>query len=142
MFVPIDDWFELHPQDDPNIFYRKLSCMSKSNLNANLKKFHRYETYCNVLKFHSVACDRPETNVRVTYNDKNGWHLSCCLKSIPREDFDRDVCSCEEDIAHPQRFFHKLERDQMHRCKLCKRFTPDSQEEVEMVNPSEREIDK
>lgn len=117
MWVPLDDWFELHPEDDPNTFYRKLICMSERHLNTNLKKFHRYETYFNVLKFHLMACRRPETNVRVTYNDENGWHLSCCLKSVPIY-HEGEICTCEKDITNPQQFFSKLESE--HRCKLCK----------------------
>lgn len=134
--VSVDVWCD--PEDDPNIFYRKLSFMSKRHLNANLQKFYQYETYCNILKFHLAACERPETNVRVIYNDINGWHLSCCLKSIPIYHECYDACSCKEDIANPQQFFHKLERDLLYRCKLCKRFDPEWEEsckEVEKVNP-------
>lgn len=112
----LGDWFELHPEEDPNIFYRKLSCMSERHLNINFYKFQQYSTYFNVLNFHLTACKKPETNVRVTYNDKNGWHLSCCLKSVPIY-HEGLVCSCREDIANPQKFFSKLENN---RCKLCK----------------------
>lgn len=129
--ISVDDWFQLHPEDDPNTFYRKLACMPERHLNENLKRFHRYETYCNVIKFHLTASKKPETNVRVTHNDKNGWHLSCCLKSVPIYQ-EGEICSCEEDISNPQHFFSKLENE--HRCKLCK--LPEWKEEV-----SKREIE-
>lgn len=146
MMIPADVWCD--PEDDPAIFYRKLSCMSKRHLNFNLQKFYQYETYCNILKFQLAACERPETNVRVIYNDTTGWHLSCCLKSIPiyREDYDREACSCKDDISNPQQFFHKLERDHLNRCKLCKRFDPEWEEgtgskEVNTLNPGKRETE-
>lgn len=126
----------LLPDDPPEIFYEKLT--HESHLEENVQRFEKYEQYCKLLKFFEAASKRPEMNIRLVYNDRYGWHISSCFKSVDVEDANKEPCTCQEDIANPDIFFLNIQREvkKLLRCKVCKHFT------VDWENIFPRETDK
>lgn len=124
----------LSPDDEPNLFYEKLAYIPEERLSGEILRFENYTWYATLLKFHQAALRRSDVNVRLTYNNRYGWHISSCLRSLPdAKDVYRDKCTCEQDISRPDTFFYVMQRDQIFRCKLCKRYVPDW-EEIEGSN--------
>ena len=114
----------LLPDDKPEDFYYKIRLTPMESLESRLRNFERYEQYYHILRFSLEAKRRPGANVSVVFNDSSGWHLSCCLRSVPMLQVDDVDCTCAEDIRDPDNFFRKLESENQHRCKLCKLYAP------------------
>lgn len=133
------DWKQLvslNPDDRDEIFCKKLSVIPIHNLPAEISKFETYTKYLPLLKFHRATLRRPEMNVKLVYNDKYGWHISSCLKSI--SDTSEEKCTCEKDVLNPKKFLLEIETDfrlkqnwvkkfirNGKRCKICKHYKVD-----------------
>lgn len=122
------DWLKLinvSPDDDSETFFKKLTFLSEAQVAKSVQRFEKYAMYYRVLRFHKVALQQSDLNIRIKYNYRYGWHLSSCIKSLPDEYNIRVQCTCDADIADPDTFFYTLTRDSLLRCKLCKNFIPD-----------------
>lgn len=124
------DLISLSPDDEPAVFYQKLTCISEKKLEEELERFKRYARYTKLLKFQVYALRRPEMNVQLTYNNKYGWHSSSCIRSLADEEkyVKLDKCTCEADFDNPKDFFDRINHEIMFRCKLCKRHIPEWEE--------------
>ena len=120
--MSVVDLIALLPDDKPDIFYQKMICLPESRLNEEVLKFERYEKYAKILRFHESLLKRPDVNVRVLHNDRNGIHLSCCDKSISNISENIILCTCEQDFNNIDTFFWGIKRDEFDklRCTLCK----------------------
>lgn len=133
------DLIQLQPDDDPDTFYRKLSLLPESRVVKEVQRFERYARYAKLLKFQQVALRRSPLNIRLTYNDRYGWHTSSCIRSLRDEQKYSilDKCTCEEDLNRPKKFFEKVEDEIDTRCKLCKRHIPEWEEVAPMAGPEQ-----
>ena len=115
----------LLPDDPPGIFYEKL--IHEKQLERDQQRFEKYQLYHKLLKFYQATLRRPEMNIRLVYNDRYGWHISSCFKSVEIEEANKYPCTCQEDIANPDIFFLKVQREveKLLRCKVCKHFAID-----------------
>lgn len=118
------DLIHLNPDDDSSTFYKKMLCIQANKLEKDIERFEKYEKYLNLLKFHQATLKRPEQNIRLTYNNKYGWHTSSCVKSLPEKRY-KHPCTCEEDFTCSDCFFYRVEKEKsIYRCKLCKMYFP------------------
>lgn len=122
------DWIKLSPDDDPELFYKKLSYLSKDRVKGYVKQFKKYAKYWTLLRFQQEVLRRPTLNVSITYNKRYGWHISSCLRSLPRENTGRNVCTCKKDFTQPFLYFYKVTREVKQpfkdRCTVCKGYDP------------------
>lgn len=120
--VDAAECIQLSPNDDPELFYKKLLYLPEHKLEETVKRFKKYAKYWMLLNFHQDVLRRPTLNVRLTYNKRYGWHISSCLKSLPNAG--KDVCTCQTDFARPYFYFYKMERETRQyfkdRCTVCK----------------------
>lgn len=135
------DLIQLHPDDEPDIFYRKLSILPETTIAKEVQRFEKYAWYAKLLKFQLAVLRRPQLNVRLVYNDRYGWHTSSCIRSLRDEQkyINLDKCTCEEDLSRPKKFFEKVEDEIIVRCKLCKRFIPEWEQVAPMTDPEASE---
>lgn len=116
------------PDDDPETFFKKLHHLSENVMVQTIQRFEKYDRCAKLLKFHLAALQQPELNVRLVYNDKYGWHVSSCIRSLPEEGqiINLSECSCEADFDRPKAYFAKIKKyeELICRCKLCKRYIP------------------
>lgn len=121
---------QLSLKDDPEHFYKKLLHIPQDKLYDHVKRFEKYAWYWSVLKFHREALRRPRLNIRITYNNLHGWHISSCMKSVLQEDVSENVCTCQEDIRKPKLFFHRILKEVVlnpkykFNCTVCKSEIP------------------
>lgn len=134
------DLIQLHPDDDPDIFYRKLRLLPENRIVKEVQRFEKYARFAKLLKFQQVALRRSQLNVRLTYNDRYGWHTSSCIRSLRDEEkyVTLDKCTCEEDLNRPKKFFEKVEDEIAVRCKVCKRHMAEWEEVAPMASPAEQ----
>lgn len=118
------DLIYLGPDDESSLFYKKLLFTQENKLTKDIERFEKYKKYLNLLKFHQATLRRPEQNVRLTYNNKYGWHTSSCIKSLPEEERSNHPCTCEEDFSCPDCFFYRTQKEYIFRCKLCRKYFP------------------
>ena len=143
----ITDLINLLPDDAPKIFYEKMIRLSESRLRDEILKFEHYEYYARLLRFQEALLNQPDANIRIVYNDKNGIHLSSCDKSIckiilPDQAEGKILCTCDEDLKDPTKFFWKMHRDMLFRCRLCKRYSPDWEDITPLERSDKEELDK
>lgn len=131
------DLIQLFPDDNPDIFYKKLRLLPESQVSTILQRFEKYARYAKMLQFHLTALRRPSLHIRLTFNDRFGWHTSSCIRSLRDEErfINRDKCTCEEDLANPSEFFDRVEKEILIRCKICKRHVPEWEEVAAIKDP-------
>lgn len=136
----MEQLLRLLPDDEPELFYKKLLHMSNETLERELKRFEEMTKYTNIINAHLRLNRRPEYNVKLVYN-KKGWHLTSCEDSNPDYKIipgDPPVlCTCSTDIKDPEKYFDKLEREIFMRCSLCKQSVPEW--ETNFLNPTKNE---
>lgn len=122
------DLIELSPDDDPELFYKKLLYLPEDKVKENVIRFKKYAKYWTLLNFQKDVLRRPTLNVRITYNKRYGWHISSCLKSLPHQEVGRNVCTCKKDFTQPFLYFFKVQREVKQyfkdRCTVCKGYDP------------------
>lgn len=126
------DLIHLSPDDEPETFFKKLGYISESKLIEEVERFKKYDWYPKLLKFHLVTLQQPEWNIRLAYNDEYGWHATSCVRSLPEEKqmINLSKCTCEEDFNNPKDFFNKVKYEMVYRCKVCKRYIPEWEEDA------------
>lgn len=131
------DLIKLFPDDEPGTFYRKLLILPQSQVSKVVQKFEKYARYAKLLQFHLTVLQRPALHVRLTYNDRYGWHTSSCIRSLRYEErfIHLDRCTCEDDLANPKEFLDRVEKEILIRCKVCKRYIPEWEEVAAMEDP-------
>ena len=124
----MNELITLLPEDTPQIFHQKMIRLSEARLREEILRFEGYEKFAKILRFHQALLKRPDVNIRVLYNDTNGFHLSSCDKCVSNTILPNEkkiLCTCDDDFNNVENFFRKVLRDTFYRCKLCKRYTPD-----------------
>lgn len=135
------DWVKLinvSPDDDSETFFKKLFFLSEAQVAKSVQRFEKYVNFFRVLRFHQAALQQSDLNITIKYNYRYGWHISSCIKSLPDEYNIHVSCTCDADIADPDKFFYNLTRYSLFRCKLCKSFIPEYRESSD----NDEEIDE